>query len=195
MDLGDKNPGEDTSTPTSQWAPPHVWWAGATGGDGTDNNDHGGSFISTNSPPSGVTTRRQSSEAGGERIPLQHVGRDARRVFGDLPNSSYAPAGALDNPIERELRRRSADQRLPSEEAMPLVESTRRASSGAAAVEQQVEEAVVPRIGTAVVDMDAALWREECRRLQGELATLAGQRDRYTQLTGCNIHATNVEYN
>lgn len=173
---------EDTNTPTSQWGAPHVWWI--------DANDS--SLISTSSPRSGVTTRQQSSEAGREQIPVQHVDRDARCVFGDLPNSSYAPEGVFGDPIERELRRRSADQRLPSERGTTLVEPTRRADSSAAVVDQPVGVVVVPRTETAVADVDTDFWREKCRRLQVEVDTLAGERDRYMQLAAYNIQTTDA---
>lgn len=202
MDVSDESNaprGGDISTPTSRWVAPHVLWAG------TDDNVEVklNSATSATPPLWDANTRRQSSQSvvgDGPPRPLKHTARDPRSLFGDLPNSSYD--GVLTDPIERELRRRSAA--VQEHEATAPVSSDppqqkTNEDTITLDVEQQVDEGagvVTARTGPAVDDVGAAFWMEECRRLQGELANLARQRDRCptnlwvlpaTCVTCCNL--------
>lgn len=190
--------GEDTSTPTSHWVAPHVWWA-----DTDDNIEVNLNSAISPLPPPWDNTRRPSSQAvvgNGPSPRLQHMHRDPRGIFGDLPNSSFN--GALTDPVERELRRRSAA--VQEREATTPVSSDppkQKINEDGITfdVEQQVGEGagvVTARTGTAVDVVDIGSWREECHRLQGELANLARQRDRWPVLwvlsamcfTCCKLH-------
>lgn len=172
------DPEAEGSTPTSQWAPPQSWWVG------NDARSDDGNADDLHQPylPSGSRNGRRRSrltftaEAGstGEGVPH----RDPRSLFGDLPNSSLDP-DSLGDPIQRELELRAA---------------------GAGSLQRGLTAAVVPTEGPAgpltVTFADSArprsdnfrgngnstdvhgFWRDECGRLQGQIASLDRERER-----------------
>lgn len=162
---------ENYSKPTSQWNASETWWAGDDGNDKSSLSSADAliqRWVTTTTPP--------LPEVGsGQR-------GDPLSMFGNLPNSSYKPTdGTLEDPIERELRRRSLIQRLSAESVAPTA-SSGRASGCVQPVtvdRQQVDGPIASQMGNAAVgDGYAGFWRDECQRFRGELTSLAVERDR-----------------
>lgn len=174
------DPEAEGSTPTSQWAPPQSWWVGD---DARSEDGHTDDLRQPYLPSSSRNGRRRSrlmfaaeTESTGEDAPH----RDPRSLFGDLPNSSLDP-DVLGDPIQRELELRAAGA------------GTVRRSPTAAAAAAPAEAAAGP---LTVTFADSArsysdnfrgngngadvhgFWRDECGRLQGQIASLDRERER-----------------
>lgn len=160
-------------TPTTQWAP-QSWWVGddARSEDGFPSDHH-----PLQLPPatSGSQRRRSQLSAGDDadtdqgRIQQQGVPhRDPRSMFGDLPNSSLNP-DLLGDPIQRELELRAA-------------ESAAVQTSPAPTHTPAVTFADIPMQPSAELGSgdraSLTYWREECGRLQDQLAGLAREKER-----------------
>lgn len=158
------------ATPTSQWAP-QSWWVG----DGERSKDgYTSDHHLLHLPPATIGSQRRRSQLSAVdpdtdegQIQQQHVPyRDPRSMFGDLPNSSFNPE-SLDDPIQRELKLRGAEsaavQRSPTvAPAVTFADISRQSSAE-------------PRSGDRA---SLIFWRDEYRRLQGQLASLAKDRER-----------------
>lgn len=153
-------------TPTTQWAP-QSWWVGddARSEDGYANDGH----------QLQLSRRRRSQLSGVDadtdqgRLQQQQGApyRDPRSMFGDLPNSSFNPE-VLGDPIQRELELRAA-------EAAAVRRSP--ADATAAVTFADISRQPSPELGSG----DGAthvFWRDECARLQGQLASLAREKER-----------------
>lgn len=126
------------STPRSEWIAPPAWWAGVdpAGGQGDHHNredyvgrsgrSHGqqkeqkelSSQASSNGRRQYVSTVASFEPENRVQVPFQRervVGRDPRKMFGDLPNSSF-DINLLGDPIKRELDQRgefTAEKNIP----------------------------------------------------------------------------------
>lgn len=111
------------------------------------------------------------SENTGEGAPH----RDPRSLFGDLPNSSFNP-DLLGDPIQRELELRVAE--ADSLQRSPAAVAVAAAASGPLTV--TFADTARPRsddFGGNFTDVHG-FWRDECGRLQGQIANLARERER-----------------
>lgn len=110
-------------------------------------------------------------ESTGEGVP----NRDPRSLFGDLPNSSLNP-DLLGDPIQRELELHpagsGASQRNPTAAA---------AAAGGPLTTVAFADTARPHrdgfFGGNSTDIHG-FWRDECGRLQGQIANLARERER-----------------
>lgn len=176
MDLG-----EEGSTPTSQWRPSPSWWVGddARSEDGRSNlTGH------EQAPPrrsSRLSQEMSTLESDHSNIIQQAqesvTQADPRSMFGPLPNSSFNDV--LDNPIQRELERREvkAAERTTAEVAVAqrrpsAVADRQQAASFADATRQSIG-------GAWEHSARENFWRDECSRLQVQLASLSKEKDRY----------------
>lgn len=166
------SPGSERSTPTSQWATPQSWWVGddARSEDGNANDHRQPHF-----PSSSRNGRRRSrlvftAETGstGEGAPI----RDPRSLFGDLPNSSLNP-DSLGDPVQRELELRAAGAG-----SLQLSPSPAAAATGPLTV--TFADFARPYGDSSRGNGTHAhgFWREECGRLQGQIASLDRERER-----------------
>lgn len=161
---------EEGSTPTAQWAASPSWWVGDDLRSDDGNRDE---HLPLAAPARSSDIRRSShlaAAASEEGAP--HRPRDSRRMFGDLPNSSLDP-DVLGDPIQRELERRAAGpdviQREPAEATVAIgprivtfADSTRQPG------------AALSGNGTN----SHGFWQIECSRLQGQIASLAREKER-----------------
>ena len=116
----------------------------------------------------------------GPSQPWTAATRDPRRLFGDLPNSSYH-ANSLGGPDLRELQ-----QRVTLRDASCIT----RTRSSLDAERQSSAKKEERRIATTEFDTsntytksgftggDEPFWRGECYRLQNKLASLKAERQR-----------------
>ena len=162
------DPETEGSTPTSQWAAPQAWWVG------DDAKSEDGNASNHFSSSSGNGRRRSrlmyTAEAGstGEGVPR----RDPRSLFGDLPNSSVNP-DSLGDPIQRELELRAAGvgslQRSPAPAAAAAGPLTVTFADSARPYGDSSHGN-----GTDI----HGFWRDECGRLQSQIASLDRERER-----------------
>lgn len=159
----------DASTPLSQWNAPRPWWIGAdasgTGNYGTDGRDS----IQVETRDNDRLDQPCSGAEAGGGLPQDRRSRDPRKIFGDLPNSSY-DTGLLGDPITRELEQREANRRRPT--AGPDARTwfdTGHTMSGSVPRRRSVDNRRT----------DQVFWREEFNRLEDQLTTLSLERERF----------------
>lgn len=149
-----------SGTPTTRWAP-QSWWVGddARSEDGYASDRHPMQL-----PPAVSGSQRRRSQLSAVdpdtvRDQIQQQGmpyRDPRSMFGDLPNSSFNP-DSLGDPIQRELELRAAES---------------------AAVRRPLADAPAVTFADTSRPRSPMFWRDECGRLQDQLASLVRERER-----------------
>lgn len=156
-------------TPTTQWAP-HSWWVGddARSEDGIPSDHHPLQLP----PATSDSQRRRSQLAAGDADTVPH--RDPRSIFGDLPNSSFNP-DSLGDPIQRELQLRAMEPAAVQTSPAPAVTFANISMQPSAEFES----------GDRV---SLTYWREECGRLQDQLASLAREKERYVAQSTYYLH-------
>lgn len=163
-------------TPTSQWRPTQSWWVGDDA-----RSDDGGSNLLDNSQlaPTSPDRRRSQQvatleiepEADRAQQPQDGVPvADPLCMFGPLPNSSFS--GALDNPVQRELERRDAEEAVVAPQRRLSSDAGRRLAVSFA------DTAGLRSEGDGGNSSSRDFWRDECGRLQVQLASLATEKER-----------------
>lgn len=163
-------------TPTSQWRPTQSWWVG----DDARSDDGGSNLADSHQVATASNTdRRRSQQAanldtGTEPDRLQQPQHgvslaDPLCMFGPLPNSSFD--GVLDNHAQRELERQGAEVVVAQERLSN--DPGRRLSVSFA------DTARLPSDRDGEYGCSGDFWRDECGRLQTQLASLASEKERY----------------